>query len=289
MVIESYEKSYQVISQDGSYPDRELYTCVQEGSSLRYRVIQIKDHELMLKVLQFLIEEQKKGTFEDLKDVFTSGEELNVVFTAVRGIRIREFMENEPSLEERIRVGHNVLEKLVLYDMPAYFMCQSLAFDHLYIEEDLTIYFDHTLEGISEYSNYTLEQANMYRYQLLGDLFKIELGRKTIDAMAQYLKNLLRGQYSDSLEVFKEYEQAAQLTLAIPKEELLIPKTRLFRIWQGIKKLGGIVKKVIFVLIYLGAFGYMIYCLWSCNKVDGYTKTFDSIGTMTIKECQEAE
>ena len=290
MVIESYEKRYQVLSLDGVSEEKELYTCEQEGSLRKYRIIRLKDHALVLRVLAFLMEEKKKGTLADLVEVFSNGQDLCVVFAAAEGREFLSFLEEEPSLKERIQVGHNVLEKLVLYDMPPYFMCQNLSFEHILVEEDLSVGFSYTLDVISEYQNFTEKQAQMYVYHFLSSLFQVELARKTVDAMEAFLKELLKGKYTDNLAVFKQYEQAAALTLQIPGEELRLPKTKFFQFWQKLKKGMPFFKKLLFVLVYAGVFVYMIYCLVSCNQVKGYEQNFESIGTLEIKgEAQEGQ
>lgn len=287
MVIESYEKKYQVLSLDMVSEEKELYTCGLEGSLRKYRVIKLKDHELVLRVLQFLMEEQKKGTMEDLVEVFSSGQDLCVVFLAAAGRSFCAFLEEKPSLKERVQVGHNLLEKLVLYDMPPYFMCQDLLKEHILVEEDLSIGFLYTLDMVTEYRNFTEKQAQMYVYHLLSDLLKEELSKKTIDAMADFLKKLLEGNYTENLEMFRQYEQAADLILQIPRKELQTPKTGFWKFWEKLKKGMGYFKKFLFVLVYAGAFAYMIYCLVSCNKTEGYGRHFENIGTLEIKEGQQ--
>ncbi len=284
MVIEIYDKQYKVVRHLMSDREKELYTCRSSEDKQLYTVIRIKDKKITNKIIGFICEEKKKGTFADLVEHFVSGEDFHIVFTHVTGITLEDKLSQQCVLQERLELGKRLLEKMLLERMAEYFQCQCLKPENIYVTPSGEVEFKYVLDGVEQYEEYTTKQVVSYLYSILQLLFADELKKQVIAPMEQFLKRLKKSEVIDYMALYKEYNEVMHEVLDIPKEELATPKNWLFRLWDKVMAVRKKIKAVMLLLIFLGVFMYMVYTIWNATRPNESINHFENIGTMEILE-----
>lgn len=266
----------------GLYKD--AFICKNKKDGKLYTIIQIKDKKRAEKIIEFIGEQQKNAKFSDLVEHFVYKEDLHIVFQYMRGIPLEKRLKQMCTLEEKMEIGKRLLEKLVLFQMPPYFLCQCLEPDNIIVTDSLKVNFEYTLDKVEEYDTYTNKQACVFLYMVIKILFAEELKKNVIEPMEIFLRRIQSCEDFDSLQIYKLYCESCNEIKKIPDEELAVPKNWLFRLWEKIKSFRKVIKHSILFLIFLGVCIYTIYSIWHSFQVKGYQKNYNSIGTVEIEE-----
>lgn len=282
MVIETYDKTYEVVQQHTSNAKKEIYVCRDKEDNQLYTIICIKDKKITNKIIKFISEQKNNKKFTDLVDNFVYKGKLHIVFTYHEGTALEKHLKQKCTLEERMEIGKKLLEKLVLYQLPFYFQCQCLKLENIYHTDALDIRFQYTLDDIEEYHSYTGQTVQAYLYQILSILFDKELKNNVIEPMQKFLKIVQIGEEEDCLRTYSFYCDVCEKVKKIPKEEMQTPKNWLFCFWERIKNFKKVIKRSIMVVIFICVLGYMIYNIYMSFQTKGYEKHFETIGTVKI-------
>ena len=285
MVIQTLGKKYVVIKYCSSNSRMERFLCKEESDGKCYTVVRIKDRDLITKTMEFLIREMENKNFTDLSCCFAGEEYFHVVLSYTEGISLQEKLENEVcSLEERLTVGGHLLERIMLLDMSDYFLQECLTAEHIVVLPDLSVAFTYELNTIFQYDKYDFRQVRRRLLQVMETLFVGELKKKALPPLNHFLDVLRKTEWEEVVEIFRQYREMCKEVRSMTPEEMELPKTWVFLVWERLKRFIAPLKKVLALLLFLLAVFYLIHTVQKSVEISAEKKVFDSIGTLEIRD-----
>ena len=284
MIIETLETKYEVIRY--LYSDRHMdrYVCRDVAGDETYTCIRIKEKKWIASVMEFLMGQLDNEDFSDLAACFFSEEHLYIMMRYAEGVPLEDKLAyEENSIEERLEIGRSLLDRLILQNMPDYFMCDCLDISQILVSPGMSIGFLYELKDLVEYAKADFSDVQSRLSRIMEKLFSEELGKKTLPVMEQFIKTLKKAGYGDLISLYTEYDEILKMILEMDPNELLIPKTKAFRVWERIKKIFRPFKTVIAVLLILASVGFLIWSAYESSRTGDQAKVFEYIGSVTIK------
>ena len=139
MLIQTYERSYQVISHVLSNDLGEIYICRDITTDNEYTILRLKDRDIVPDLMVYL-NNSIQESFTDFVDRFVYEGDLCLVFKYYRGISLSQKLTYEYcSLSERMTMGKKILDRILLLDMPLYFLKNCLAGERIIVKPSLDI------------------------------------------------------------------------------------------------------------------------------------------------------
>ena len=190
MLIQSLEQTFTVIQLLGSSDLSASYLCrdyAQQNPS-DYLLVQVKEPELVRKMVPVFMEFTREGTFQDFAGSFPKDGSVYGVFHYSSYPTWAQKRERENcSLAERLEIGKNLLDKMLLYRMPLYFQRHVLTPDRVCVAPSLEIGFRYELQDIGFYFSVTQEQVSLAYQQFFEDLFSVELELQSNQALEEFV------------------------------------------------------------------------------------------------------
>ncbi|MCH5264623.1 MAG: hypothetical protein J1F02_01900 [Lachnospiraceae bacterium] len=285
MIIQTLGKKYVVLKCFSSDSQIDRFLCQEEAAGERCTVIRIKDRDWIAKTMEFLMKAVENPAFTDLQFCFSSEEYFHVVFSCGEGDTLGKKLQNEASsLEERLAIGRNLLERMMLLKMPDYFMQDCLAPETIVVLSSLEIRFLYELKDICQYDTVHFDNVCGRLYQVLAFLFQRELQKKQIPVLKDFLHKVQDSVWTDWMEIYREYTEMCERIGTMSPEELAQPKTWLFRAWDRIRQYITPAKKLLGAVLLLFAVLYLAYTVRQSMKEPVIKKSFDYIGTLELRE-----
>lgn len=284
MIIETLETKYEVIRY--LYSDRhiERYICRVEDGDDTFTCIRIKEKKWIVSVMEFLMGQLENRDFTDLSACFVNEEHLYIMMRYTEGILLEEKLSyEETELEERLELAKAILDRLLLQNMPDYFMNDCLQLSRIHVSPGMSIGFEYELAGITDYEKTRFADVESRVAKIMELLFADELSKKTLPAMEKYIKSLKKNGYRDLMEMYTVYDELYKAILAMDESELVTPRTGRFRAWERFKKIMRPVKKIVAVLLILGSIGFLIWTAYTSSQDGNSSKVFEYIGSVEIK------
>lgn len=283
MIIQTLGKKYVVVKCYFSNSHMAHFLCREETSGERCCVITIKDKEWIENTMGFLMKTAENLAFVDFQFCFSSEEFVHLVFSYAAGATLQEKMTREASsLEERMIIGKNLLERLMMLKMPDYFMQDCLKPESIVIQSDLDIFFQYELHNIAEYHKVQFSHVCVQLCKVFEFVFQKELKKKQIPLLKNFLTQLRKGTWADLMGIYTEYMQICEKIKKMTPEELAQPKTWAFLSWDRVWRYAGVVKKFLAVLLVLAAVFYLGHTVHRSMKKPEIKKSFDYIGTLDL-------
>lgn len=237
MIIQTLEKQYTVINHVFSDDNVERYICKEETGSQRYAVTCIKNRRWIRKTTGFLMQQMQNRYFTDYVSCFFSEECLYVVMNHVEGISLKKKLEDENCyLRERMLIGKNILEKIMILSMPDYFLQDCMKPETVMLSPALEVNFRYELSQISDYDKFHFLQVQNRLGNLFETLFFRELKKGMLPPGKSFCNSLREGKYQDIPEMYAAYDSMCKAAKELSPEEDVLPKTWSFRLWDRIKK-----------------------------------------------------
>lgn len=284
MIIQTLEKKYTVIKYIFSDRDTERYICREEGGREKYTVVCVKNRMWIRRAMKFLVQQMESRSFTDFVSCFFSGECFYAVMKYAEGTSLRRKLKVENcSLRERMAVGKNILERLMILNMPDYFLQDCLKPETVIVSPSLAVNFQYELSQIGDYGKADFSQVQNCLKKLFAGVFSKELEKEMLPPVRSFCDALAMGKYQDILEVYTEYGITCKAVSELPPEELILPKTWGFRMWERITGLFAPLKKICAFLLMLLAVFLLIYSVCVSMETGSEKKVFHSVGTLKIK------
>ena len=280
MVIRTFEHEYPVIGIKEQTEQYDTYICRDAASKGLCSVISIKDSSLFPMLVSWLTDIIDTETFTDHREHFIYNGQLCIVMRYTQGISLSTKLSTESvPFRERLEIGRRLLERVILQDIPDYFLSRCFVPDQIMIGPDLSVSFNYPLEDILLDRNQD-GRANIESVFRL--LFDHEIMRKVPDLLMDFMQRLpdLTGQKMTDL--YSEYYiLLSKLENYSDSDEL--PKTFWYRLWDKIKRCFKVLKKFLIFLLIIAALIYLIYIIIDPNKNKNSSGHFTSIGTVSIE------
>ncbi|MFP3153562.1 hypothetical protein LQZ18_03880 [Lachnospiraceae bacterium ZAX-1] len=288
MIIQALDKDYLVIKR-GSFDERvERYLCKCSVDSEIYMLILIKDRQLIHDVAEYITAAANSEKFLDLHSCFSSEDGFCVVCRHVMGRSLKNKIRYEYlALEERLAIGRKILEKIILQNLPAYFLCDTLFSETVVVHENLDIGFTYELIDLDHFKEYGMEQAMERIAAIMEELFHEEVGKNMLPPLLEFCHNLNTHHLRNYMDIFQAYEKTCETIQGMAPEEREIPRTWLFRQWAKIVRLGKPLKKIAAAILLILAIVWLMYVIGRPEPLQKGQNVYDYIGTLPIQQEKE--
>ena len=279
MIIHTYEHDYPISSVKEKNEIYECYICRNLIDGGFCRIMSIKDKAYFPGLVSWLTETVNRDTFTDYLEHFNFNDTLCIVMKYTQGLTLADKLATESlSVTERAEIGRKILEKIVLQEIPDYFLSKCIDPECIIVSPDLTVNFNYMIDDIiGSRQCDAMECIN----KLLRLLFARELERKVPEPVIKFFDKLPELLELSVIEIYGEYHEMIGELTDIPDTEEE-PQSVWYKIWNNAKKVWSVLKKLImFALILLAAI-YLIMTIDGVKSSSTRKANFDRIGTVTI-------
>ncbi|MBR1628728.1 MAG: hypothetical protein IJ679_05610 [Lachnospiraceae bacterium] len=285
MVIKTLDKNYTVIRELWGQYSIDRYVCREDGSEVLATLVCIRDRDIIRANLDFLMQQQKNHKFSDFKDCFMSEGALYAAFSFQDSRAVSDFLtDSECSLEQRLAMMRAILEKLILLSMPDYFMWDALDRTHIFLSDDLEVFFQFGFWKLSNHEKCSFSAVLRQYVKIFELLFSEELIRKSVPQFLDFLDDVEAGKYTNLLELFMAYDLLEKEILAVSAKEWKTPKTWPFRLWDRLRTWFPAIRRMAMLLLFAAACSFLVWSFQKSMSSGDEMTQFDEIGTLKIKD-----
>lgn len=288
MLIQTFERGYQIISHVLSNDTGEIVICRDVATDQEYTVLRLKNKDIVSGLMVYLNTNVNPETFVDFVEHFVFEGDLCIVFKYNRGLSLSEKLKREYcSLSERMTIGRRILDRIVLLDMPLYFLKNCLAGERIIVKPSLDILFNYVPGDIRDFAAADDRAALKAFTAIFRMLFGDELARESAPPFNEFYAALQEEQQFDSIELYKQYTQMCREVEIIPEEEIVKPKSKWFLLWERVKGFARALRRFLALALLVLAVVYLAYTIGDfINPKVTPVKQFDFIGTLKIEQAQ---
>lgn len=288
MLIQTFEHGYKVVSHVSTNDAGRIYICKDVSGDKEYTILRLEDKTIVSELMIYLTTRIRRDIFTDYIEHFVFEDDFCIVLKYYRGVSLGEKLKSEHcSLSERLKLGTKILEKMVLFDMPSYFQKNCLTEERIMVQPSLDIAFNYLPSDIGNFATADDRAVLKSVIAILKKLFADELSKESAPPISQFLAVLHNEKLFDNVELYKQYTQMCQEVEGLPKDEVEKPKSKLFLLWERVKKQFKRLKKIFIAVLLVLTFAYL---LWTIDKAINPTvnkaRHFDFIGSVRILENQ---
>ncbi len=279
MVIYTYGHQYPVTSVLESNDKYDVYICSDEETGGLCRVLRLKDKSEIPELVAWLSEQVDPEVFTDYKEHFMFDDSLCIVMKYTQGLTLADKSDTEAApLRERLELFRKILERAVLLDIPDYFLDKCFYEKNIIVAPDMTLSFNYPIEDITGQR----ECAPVKRAeQFFKNVFAREIERKVPDELIEFYKEMPELGGAGMIELYSRYYMmmTALIERNAGNEE---PKSIWYKLWDKIKKVWKVLKKVLIIALLAAAVAYLVFAIKKSKSSEKEEPNFDSIGTVTI-------
>lgn len=285
MIIEN--QKYLVIKELSNGVDTKRFLLKKEGENKFYNVTRQNHDTVSGEEVKFLLEQTKNESFVDFFDYVTKPDYLYVFMRYDQHDTLEGKMANENcKLVERLEIIRKVIEKIIILNMPIYFLNTIMQRDRIFVSRELDITFDYDLRDLAHFDKVTRAQVSGRLAELLKFVFKKEIELKAIDEM----EALIRVLEEDKIELNEELMRLFHpIYTGYQENTVIVPQTKKFKSWEKIKSLGKYMEvagKIAVLAIAIAYLGLSIKNLTAESEVNA---NFTYIGTQEIRNTEATE
>ncbi len=283
MVIETIDKTYDVIGFAKSDEAIKRYICKDISDNREYKLICVCTRELIEMLMPFFLTHESEGKFRDYHGCFVDNGNLYLVFSYHEGQSIKDRLEKSNcTLEERIGLFGKLLEKLMLLAMPDGVAADVLKSDRILASDADEIEFSYELSNPASVVKNDKTDMQKRLLAVYDHLFEEELKRRTVLALSDYRDIIRPGDYDNVIEAYRLFKVFTGIIDGLAPEDRSTPHTKGYLAWEKVKSVFPVVKRVVLLLVALAAVGFLIWSMWNTLRTQQKDIVFDQIGTYEI-------
>ena len=283
MIIRNLSKQYRVIREWESDGEIAQYICREEEEQKDCRIARQDLKSVSGDEIRFFMDQIHSQSFTDFLDFFTDAKNLYLVMVHNTGESLSKKLEESCSLKERMEIGKNLLEQMVLLDLPDYFFQAAMDSKLIVVSRSLEVRLEYDLKNLDCFRECTFLQGTEGLADIFRELYREELEIKAFPPMETMIYDLRDGKFQNLLEIYGRF-QGIYREWADRKREQLKPESFAFRMWEKIKRAGGFLKNLAAAGILVLAVVYLVLSIRQVGKEPGTADNYYSIGTLKIQE-----
>lgn len=288
MVIQTISKRYRVIKKLTGSDQVEAYLCRddQKLSDERFLVTGLLSSSLSRKTVPFFMELSSGHEGSDFLDCFIQKGSLWLVFRYYEYPALKDRMEGEFLLEERLEASRSLMERIVSLNLPPYLQYEILKPGNVVVSDASEVYFNYLLED-PEY----LESCRMLDVQLnlascFETLFAPELEEEVSPELLQFINGLKEKDYSGYAGIYRDFRKLYAILVKGKEDGKLKSKGWLLRMWERFKTFMKHMRKVLYAGVIVGLMAFLIYLYLKPETAPASRIEFNQIGTLKIQETE---
>lgn len=279
----------QVVERNSNYESM-LCTDMLEEKENRYNVLKITNYSILYQIMPMFNQQLKNIKFSDYIECFSKDNVFYVMFKHTDdNLLIEQLSTKEYSLNERLIITKNLIERIVTQNMPYSIQTDILQSKNITLSNSLDIKFRYYLNNMYNYPKIDFKSLQKSLLNIIGIILNQEINNNVSEKLSKYCENLKKGNYSEPIELYAEYIHIYDGLLNNPNiTKSLIKHNKLLKIWEKIRNLLKWLKPFVICLLIVIALIYLLYTALGYNKKDtSQYNTYKIIGTLNIKEYSE--
>lgn len=286
MVIQTISKRYQVIKKLSGSDQIEAYLCRsdQKPSDDRFLVMGLNGDALSRKILPYFMEFSSRADNGDFLDCFIQKGSMWLVFRYYEYPCLRERMEGEFLLEERLEASRTMMEWIVAHNLPYYLQYEALNPDNVVVSDASEVYFNYLLTEPEFLTACRMEDVQQNLAACLEILFAPELEEEVSAELSVFLKGLREKEYTGYSGIYRDYRKLYELLVRHKDEGRLKSRGWLLRMWERLKGFLKRLRKVFYWAVILGLMGFLIYLYLKPEAMPASRIEYNQIGVLKIQE-----
>ena len=286
MVIRILDKNYYVLQALVSETGVSQYVCknVAEDDGRVYRVALLSREQQTPALIRWLYDIYRTGCFRELVQYSHESDGLQIVLdcgpeTAVPVSRLLQ--EEKPSLRERVKMGGELLKRLILSDVPAFFAISALDPDHVRFTGSLDCFLTFELGSLSEY--YRADSTEEFRRlaSVFRSLFAEEIRLWKMPELNAFLSRIEQQEFSSLRDIYEAWLPIVEQYREAESSELAA-KSLPFRIWDRIMDGVSLLKSLVFILAIGLAIAYLVISVMRFARPTEQKDVYEQVGDLTI-------
>lgn len=284
MIIQALNEEFEILHIRPVWQGYQIMQCRTTGRQEDFTMLHFVKEDYVRKLLPLFFSLKENVVYEDYKGCFTREEDLYVVFYKRGGIPLAKLLDDGAlTLEQRTLIGKHILEKVLLWKLPDFLICQMLNTGRILIGNE-RIAFDYEWEFIDG-NQPDMTMINEKIAALLKRLFQEEAQLPVSPGLVDLLEKLERDEPRDFFAIYEAYSRLYDI---MPKEaEEYVPGIQRLKmkIQNGIQKFSGIFKIIVFAAVYFSAIFLLINGIRNKEADTQEEKgvIFERIGTLEIE------
>ncbi len=285
MIIEN--QKYLVIKELSSRDDTKRFLLKKEGENKFYNVTRQKHDTVTGDEVKFLLEQTKNSSFVDFFDYVTKPDYLYVFMRYEEHDTVEDKLDNENCrLVERLEIMKKIIEKIIILNMPIYFLNSIMCKERIFVSRELDITFDYDLYDLAQFDKVTRADVSKKLAELFRFVFKREIEMKAIDE----IDALIRVLEDDRVELDEDLMRIFYpIYTGYQESTVVVPKTAKFKSWEKIKSLGKYVELVGKITVLVVALAYLGLSIKNLTAESEVNTNFTTIGTQEIRNTEATE
>lgn len=291
MILRNLNKKYVVIQEYLAGNDVSQYSCYEMGAAenVLYSAVCQGLSSMRNEEIGFLTEEMKHENFSDFVDFFIHEERLVVLFRYPQGMSLKQKITTEEcGLQERLEIIKSLLERILFLNLTDYFFHAAMDMELIHITSAGEISFLYDCRHLNVYDTVDFQKGAAALGDIIASIFPEEMKQRSIPELYSFVYDLKHGALESHLGIYEKFWQIYQHYID-KRQQDLEPYSLSFRIWDRIKDIGRILKKLVQPALVLLALIYLVVSIIGLFKEPGYNENFETIGTVQIANTSTEE
>lgn len=285
MKLCALNEHFEVIHIKPMEQEYEIVQCQADNGNERYTMLHFTNEAYVRELLPPFFALMDNHMYEDYKGCFTNGEDLYLVFYQGEGIPLTELLqENTLSAGQRLQIGKHILEKILLWQIPEFMVCQLLCDMGQIRVTGETVAFDYEWKQKIRLEA-DMGLVNECMAEFIKRLFQREIEYGIDHRLTELVAYLEEGKPEDVFAVYEAYCNFLD-GLKVGEDAYVSRKKRLGQKVSGVVKKGLKIGEMLLVFAaYLAAAGLLVQEIQEGKKEkqEAQGVVFEKIGNLTIR------
>lgn len=282
MVIHTLKRDYQVIYRRQEAENFEILVCQDrtKPEDTFYTLLRfVQDKEIRWLVEQHLLQKGITGRLSDYKESFIWQDGFVMVFARREGRGLKQWLEENPDMHQRVEMGKCLLERLLLLNMPEYLLGSILNEECILVTKTGKVAVRYEPHKIVCGSGDTGQTVGEGFYKVFCMLLEQE-PQAYRTQIHNFLELLRQEPYQDVFGIYQNYERMQE---ELGREAVLKQETWRSRIAKMGNCLSALGKKLAIPLVWAAAMVLMIYGICHTEQTPEEGFIIEQIGTLPIR------
>lgn len=204
MNLYALNENFEVIHIKQTEQEYEILQCRSGDKKEEYTVLHFMNEEYVKKLLQPFFSLMDNHMYEDYKGCFTKENDLYLVFYRRKGMPLTELLQEKVlSAEQKIAIGKHVLEKILLWNLPDFMVCQLLCIDRILIDgEEVLFHYEWQQQVLLEVD---MKLVNEKAAAFIKQLFQREIEHFAAHGIEELAAYFGEGKAEDVFAIYESY------------------------------------------------------------------------------------
>lgn len=230
--------------------------------------------------IKFLLEQSKNKDFTDFYDYSTNPESISIMMRYEESKTLKSRLDEVVMLfPERLAIMKAILERMLILNMPLYFLQTVAEGERIFLHESMDIRFDYNLGDIAQFESASFSKFSKKLAALVRLLFERELSLGAVPKLSGLVYGLEYQEFKSLEDIYESYHDAFK---NYSEDFEIVPQNTSFKLWDKLKALASYLTIVIKIAIVAVALFYTVSSVIDYMAEPEVSDNFQTIGSRSI-------